>query len=206
MFDIAQQPAQTPQVQIEPPSILQSYNPTLLKRATFDDTCTSDQKAAIGLAATNCATLAQYGSEAAKYDKEKVLLYFKTSNPRSIRTIVNTFDKAYYECSIYGGEGTITCRDDWRACSAGTMAHTIQSKKKITMCPLFFTLSATASYYGERSQANVLLHEVTHLRNVKGTDDYSSWGHAAVLELSESQNLNHADTYTFFAESARLRG
>lgn len=52
MFDIAQQPAQTPQVQIEPPSILQSYNPTLLKRATFDDTCTSDQKAAIGLAAT----------------------------------------------------------------------------------------------------------------------------------------------------------
>ncbi|KAI6545689.1 hypothetical protein MCOR05_001260 [Pyricularia oryzae] len=125
MFDIAQQPAQIPQVQIEPPSILQSYNPTLLKRATFDGTCTSDQKAAIGLAATNCATLAQYGSEAAKYDKEK---------------------------------------------------------------------------------ANVLLHEVTHLRNVKGTDDYSSWGHADVLELSESQNLNHADTYTFFAESARLRG
>ncbi|ELQ38503.1 hypothetical protein OOU_Y34scaffold00536g1 [Pyricularia oryzae Y34] len=126
MFHIAQQPAKIPQVLIEPPNILQSHDPTLLKRATFDNTCTNDDKATISLAATN---LAQHGADAAKNNEEKVLLYFKTSNSRSIRTIVKTFDKAYFECNISSGEGIIACYDDWKACSEGTMAYTIQQKK-----------------------------------------------------------------------------
>ncbi|TLD05939.1 uncharacterized protein PgNI_08773 [Pyricularia grisea] len=174
MVAISQLLAAIPNVTFVSPNILQSHDQTLLKRATFDDTCTSDQKATIGLAASNCRTLAQHGADAARNDQEKVLLYFKTSNPRSIQTIVQTFDKVYDECNVSGGENTITCYDDWNACSERTLAHTIRHKKKITICPLFFTLPEIASYYGERSQANVMLHEVTHLRS--GKKLYSTFG------------------------------
>ncbi|TLD09836.1 hypothetical protein PspLS_12044, partial [Pyricularia sp. CBS 133598] len=181
MFHIAQQPAKIPQVLIEPPNILQNHNPTLLKRATFDNTCTNDDKATINLAATNCRSLAKHGTDAAKNNEKKILLYFKTSNFRSIRTIVKAFDKTYFKCNISSGEGIITCYNNWKACSEGTMAYTIHQKKKIIICPSFFTLPTTASSYGEKSQTNILLHEVTHLKSVKRTDDYLNWGHDDIL-------------------------
>ncbi|TLS21447.1 uncharacterized protein PpBr36_10315 [Pyricularia pennisetigena] len=213
MFDIAYQPAKIPQVPIEPSNMLQSYHPTLFKRAMIDNTCTDEQRAVIARAAANCRTLAQFGASAAKTDKERVLKYFKTSNPRSISTIVKTYENAYRECDISRGENIITCHDGIHGCDdeisdyrvSYTIAHTHANQNKITICPFFFQLPATASIYKERSQANALLHEVTHLRSVKGTEDYSSRGHRDIMELTESQNLNHADTYAYFVEAARLK-
>jgi deuterolysin len=48
-------------------------------------------------------------------------------------------------------------------------------------------------------QPFVTLHEITHLRQIKGTDDYGVYGYQAVRRLSAAQNLNHADTYALFA-------
>jgi deuterolysin len=41
---------------------------------------------------------------------------------------------------------------------------------------------------------------MTHLRQVKGTSDYGGYGYQFVRSLSAAQNLNHADTYTLFAQ------
>ncbi|KAJ0338723.1 hypothetical protein COL922a_005314 [Colletotrichum nupharicola] len=44
------------------------------------------------------------------------------------------------------------------------------------------------------------LHEMTHLTQIRGTSDYGGYGYNFVRSLSASQNLNHADTYTLFAQ------
>uniref|UniRef100_L2GK12 Neutral protease 2 n=1 Tax=Colletotrichum fructicola (strain Nara gc5) TaxID=1213859 RepID=L2GK12_COLFN len=49
--------------------------------------------------------------------------------------------------------------------------------------------------------AYTLLHEMTHLTQIRGTSDYGGYGYNFVRSLSASQNLNHADTYTLFAQS-----
>lgn len=48
-------------------------------------------------------------------------------------------------------------------------------------------------------QPSVTIHEMTHLRQIKGTEDYGAYGYEAVRRLNAAQNLNHADTYAYFA-------
>jgi deuterolysin len=48
-------------------------------------------------------------------------------------------------------------------------------------------------------QPFVTLHEMTHLSQIKGTEDYGGYGYQAVRRLTAAQNLNHADTYALFA-------
>lgn len=60
-------------------------------------------------------------------------------------------------------------------------------------CPLFFNgLSAVSRTCHDQDQASTVLHEATHLRQIKGTEDYNGYGYSYVRSLSASQNLNHA--------------
>jgi deuterolysin len=69
-------------------------------------------------------------------------------------------------------------------------------------CPLFFSgLTALSRQCHAQDQATTVLHEMTHLTQVKGTSDYGGYGYNFVRSLSASQNLNHADTYTLFAQA-----
>ena len=45
---------------------------------------------------------------------------------------------------------------------------------------------------------------MTHLTQVKGTSDYGGYGYNFVRSLSAAQNLNHADTYTLFAQGKSM--
>ncbi|PTB77587.1 hypothetical protein M440DRAFT_1330302, partial [Trichoderma longibrachiatum ATCC 18648] len=45
------------------------------------------------------------------------------------------------------------------------------------------------------------IHEITHLTQVKGTQDYGGYGYNFVQSLSAAQNLNHADTYALYANA-----
>lgn len=54
-------------------------------------------------------------------------------------------------------------------------------------------------------QPFVTIHEMTHLSQIKGTDDYGVYGYQAVRRLNAAQNLNHADTYSLFANGKNFR-
>lgn len=63
-------------------------------------------------------------------------------------------------------------------------------------CPLYFSaLSPLSRTCHAQDQATTTLHETTHLSQIAGTDDYSTYGYSGVRGLSASQNLRHADTY-----------
>ncbi|EGY21449.1 uncharacterized protein VDAG_02973 [Verticillium dahliae VdLs.17] len=49
------------------------------------------------------------------------------------------------------------------------------------------------------------LHEMTHMSQIAGTSDCGGYGYNFVQSLTAAQNLNHADTYTLFAQSIFAR-
>jgi hypothetical protein len=49
-----------------------------------------------------------------------------------------------------------------------------------------------------QDQATTTLHEVTHLSQIKGTQDLG-YGYSAAIRLSATQALNNADSYALFA-------
>lgn len=49
-------------------------------------------------------------------------------------------------------------------------------------------------------RGTVLIHEATHLSQVKGTGDHG-YGYDSVKKNSADVNIKHADAYTYFAKS-----
>lgn len=81
------------------------------------------------------------------------------------------------------------------------LAYTYPSTSQMVNCPLFFSgLTALSRTCHAQDQATTVLHEMTHLSQVKGTTDYGGYGYNFVRSLTAAQNLNHADTYTLFAQ------
>ena len=67
------------------------------------------------------------------------------------------------------------------------------------LLPAVSGLAALSRTCHAQDQATTTLHEMTHLSQIKGTSDYGVYGYNAVRSLTAAQNLNHADTYTLFA-------
>ncbi|KAJ2966649.1 hypothetical protein NQ176_g10049 [Zarea fungicola] len=51
-----------------------------------------------------------------------------------------------------------------------------------------------------QDQATTTLHEMTHLRQVAGTQD-NGYGYDNIRRLTTAQSLNNADSYAVFANS-----
>ncbi|KAF4776615.1 deuterolysin metalloprotease [Colletotrichum scovillei] len=81
--------------------------------------------------------------------------------------------KIVSECgSTTSGVSRQYCSDVYGACSSNVIAYTLP-----------------------------IVHEMTHLTQIRGTSDYNGYGYNFVRSLTAAQNLNHADTYTLFAQS-----
>lgn len=175
------------------------------KRAIVTNTCTGTQLSITRTALSNCASLARTGQQAATSGSAaKMEEFFKSSSSSTRSTVSTVFSRVASECgSTTSGIAQYYCSDPYSGCSGGVLAYTVPSANIMAYCPSYFNqLPAKAtSCYGQ-DQGNTNLHEVTHLRQVKGTDDYGGYGYNFVRSLSAAQNLNHADTYTLFAQAA----
>jgi deuterolysin len=173
----------------------------LAKRTVLQSDCTGTRRTATVNALANCASLARTAASAAS-NTAKLSEYFKSSSSSVASTVRTVFNNIASECgSTTGGASTQYCSDILGACSGGVLAYTSPSTAQMVNCPSFFSaLPATSRTCHAQTQANTILHEMTHLRQVKGTSDYGGYGYNFVRSLSAAQNLNHADTYTLFAQ------
>jgi deuterolysin len=171
----------------------------LAKRTTLQSDCTGTRRSATVTALSNCASLARTAASAVS-NTAKLQEYFKSTSVGS--QVATVFNNIASECgSTTGGASRQYCTDILGACSNGVLAYTSPSTSQMVNCPSFFSaLPATSRTCHAQTQANTILHEMTHLRLVKGTSDYGGYGYNFVRSLSASQNLNHADTYTLFAQ------
>ncbi|KAJ4985674.1 deuterolysin metalloprotease [Stagonosporopsis vannaccii] len=174
----------------------------LAKRTVVQSDCTGTRRTATTTALSNCASLARTAATNAQSNNAKVNEYFKSTSTSTKSTVATVFDRIATQCgSSTSGNTRYYCSDILGACSSGVLAYTYPSTGQMVNCPLFFSgLSALSSSCHAQDQATTVLHEMTHLTQVKGTSDYGGYGYNFVRSLSAAQNLNHADTYTLFAQ------
>ncbi|KAI1632752.1 neutral protease 2-like protein [Biscogniauxia mediterranea] len=172
------------------------------KRQAVQDDCTGTERTQTVNAIEACASLAQEASSVAQSDDAKLEEYFKNTDSSTRSYVVDVFDKIASECGSTTSGAAYYCSDVYGACSNGVLAYTLPSQDYMVNCPLFFSaLEPTSSVCHDQDQQTTALHETTHLSEVAGTEDYNGYGYEFVQSLSAEQNLNHADTYTLFAQS-----
>lgn len=172
----------------------------LEKRSYVSSDCTGSRRTATVNAMSNCRSLALAASSAAGSNNAKLQEYFKSTTSSTRSTVQTVFNRVATECgTTSGGYADYYCTDVYGACGSNVLAYTLPSQSFMVNCPLYFSaLSALSSSCHAQDQATTTLHEVTHLTQIRGTQDYG-YGYSAVQSLSSSQNLNNADTYALFA-------
>ncbi|KAI2469071.1 Deuterolysin metalloprotease family-domain-containing protein [Annulohypoxylon bovei var. microspora] len=174
------------------------------KRIDVQSDCTGTKLTATNTAISNCRALASAAQTAASSGSAtKLTEYFKSSTTATRSTVAGVFQKVASECgSTSSGVSDLYCSDVYNSCSSGVLAYTLPSASYMVNCNLYYTaLSPISSTCHAQDQATTTLHESTHLTQIKGTSDYSTYGYNGVLGLSAAQNLNHADTYALFANA-----
>lgn len=168
------------------------------KRTTVQSDCTGTKKTAQVTALSNCASLAKLSASAATSNSAKVVEYFKSASASS--TLVTVFNRVASECgSTTSGVSKQYCTDVYSSCSSGVLAYTLPSGSFMVSCPLYFSaLPGLTKSCHAQDQATTTLHEVTHLSQIKGTQDLG-YGYAAATRLTSAQALNNADSYALFA-------
>jgi deuterolysin len=174
------------------------------KRTVVQSDCSGSRGTATRTALSNCRSLAAAAqAAAASGSAAKLEEYFKSSSSSVRSTVSGVFSRVASECgSTTSGVSRYYCSDVYGACSSNVLAYTLPSQSYMVNCPLYFSgLPALTRTCHAQDQATTTLHEVTHLTQIKGTQDYGVYGYNGVRGLSASQNLNHADTYALFANA-----
>ncbi|ROT37072.1 neutral protease [Sodiomyces alkalinus F11] len=172
------------------------------KRTIVQGDCQGYQRTATETAIRNCQPHAVRARWAAQNNPAKLQEYFKSTSAHVKNTVTAVFDRVAYQCgSTNSGDTRYYCSDVYRACSGGAIAYALPSQNFIVNCPTFFTLPAYSYQCHAQDQQSTVVHEMTHLYKVAATADYGCYGYNCVRALSAAQNLNHADTYSLFAQS-----
>jgi deuterolysin len=200
--------------------VRRDWHAEIEKRSAVQSDCTGTRRTAIINALSNCRSLATTAATAASSGPAARLTeFFKSSTATTRSTVQGVFNRIATECgSSTSGNARIHCTDIYPACTGGTVAYAVPAQNYQVYCPLWFNnYAATSSACRGDSQSGVLLHEMTHrkppslsitflntydetVRQVRGTSDYSCYGYNCLRGLTASQNINHADTYMYFAQ------
>lgn len=97
------------------------------------------------------------------------------------------------------------CTNVYNTYNNGVLAYTVPGGNYMAYCDLYFDRlqAMTRQCHGE-DQALTNLHEMTHLNQIKGTSDYGGYSYNFLRSLTGDKNINHADTYTLFANAIDL--
>ncbi|KAH6894465.1 Deuterolysin metalloprotease family-domain-containing protein [Thelonectria olida] len=177
------------------------------KRSIVQPDCTGDRLTTITNALARSNSLATAAHQAAQSGADaKMIEYFKSASADTRSTVAGVYGRIATETgSTTGGNAKFYCSDPYGACSDGVLAYTVPGLSYMAYCDLFFTaLPATTSTCHAQEQGTTVLHESTHLTQIKGTLDYGGYGYDFLRSLTAEQNINHADTYALFANAIGL--
>ncbi|KAH7131276.1 Deuterolysin metalloprotease family-domain-containing protein [Dactylonectria macrodidyma] len=177
-----------------------------VKRSKISD-CSGDQLTAAENALSGCATRAQAAYEAARNGSDtKMVEYFKNADAATRNTVASTYQKMASECgTTNSGTTGYSCADIEAYCEeSGATAYADVNDGITVYCSPYWETPAVSTECHAGDQAGITIHEMSHLYQVKGTDDYDGYGYEFVRGLTAEQNLNHADTYMLFANAIQV--
>lgn len=174
------------------------------KRSRVQGDCQSQAARAIQADITHCARLAQRSQQEACQGTRRFVEYFKRSDPEARGIVSAVYGRIAQECSSMRSGAKFFCGDAMNQCSDAILAYTMPSMGLMAYCPGFYQTPYQSRGCHEQDQGNVVLHEVSHLRHIQGTEDYAGYGYDFIRSLPPQMNLNHADTYALFAQAVEL--
>ncbi|GAP92034.1 putative deuterolysin metalloprotease [Rosellinia necatrix] len=175
------------------------------KRSAVSGDCNSGQQGAIQEAFGFCKNLAdQAASAASGGDAGRLNEYFKDSSQSTRNTVTGVYQRVSSECQNGGGVSATHCADLSNACQGGVVAYTQPDQSYIVYCSSWFNYPASSSSCHNADRGWIMLHETTHLSQIKGTSDYNCYGYDCSQGLSGDQNRNHADSYALFANAVQF--
>lgn len=173
---------------------------TSMKRATIRSDCTGSKRTALETARKNTHDIAVKAAAAARSGAaRKMTEYFESASQSTRDIVAGTFDKMAQLYASTTGKPDIYCSDIDNYCQGGVVAYTLPPQNNIVFCSAWFQYPALTPACRQVDQAHIAVHESTHLSLTKGTDDYGTYGYDASVALPARQNINHADTYAYFA-------
>ncbi|XWW95502.1 hypothetical protein V2A60_003462 [Cordyceps javanica] len=185
-----------------------SYRRGLERRTRVQGGCRGRRLQTTQAALASCVKIATAASKAASGGPaSKMHEYFKAADNGTRRVVADVFARIARECgTVNGGRSDYYCRDKYGHCKPTVLAYTMMEKDAMCYCERYFrTLPAHTKKCHGRDQPTTNIHEMTHLRRIKGTSDFNGYGYGTVQNLTREQNLNHADTYTLFALAIELK-
>ncbi|KAF7555166.1 hypothetical protein G7Z17_g2406 [Cylindrodendrum hubeiense] len=177
-----------------------------LKRSKVQG-CSGEQLTVAENALSGCATRADAAYGAAMNGTDaKMVEYFKKSDQTTRNTVAQVYQKMATECGTTDSGATgYSCSDIDNYCDeSGATAYAEVNLGITVYCSPYWTTEAVSNECHSGDQAGITIHEMSHLTQIKGTDDYNGYGYDFVRSLSAEQNINHADTYMLFANAIQV--
>lgn len=179
--------------------ILTSFRSAHQKRANVNSNCSGVQRSAVEASVKHTHSMAVEAAKAAKSGPAKKMEeYFKRTDDNTRNIVAGVFEKM---TKVYAGGGrpNLHCKDIHGYCGRW-VAYCVFAPSDIVFCnPWFQRFQEIDKTCRKVDQAFVALHEATHLNEVKNTDDYGVYGYDGLRRLTADKNINHADTYSYFA-------
>jgi deuterolysin len=175
------------------------------KRTIVQSDCTGTKSNTLSTSLKHCRDLANAAASAAMSNDAKMVEYFKSNSSSTKKIVADVYTRIVSECgSSTSGVSRLYCSDKYGNFCPGNLAYTVSSDNYLVTCPAYFNqVPLTKTCHGT-DQATTTIHEMTHLKQIKGASDYGVYGYKAVQGLTAAQNLNHADTYCLFANGKHL--
>ncbi|PHH64674.1 hypothetical protein CDD81_4115 [Ophiocordyceps australis] len=176
------------------------------KRAAVDNSC-GDQQQFVQSAVALCARRAQKAAAAAQDPSTSQLMleFFKNDDEQTRSRVASVLQGVAADCgSPNGGERTnIGCGQNGGRFYGVTHFGGGLPNPEMQLFPEFFNLAQQPVSCGHLDAGSMIVHEMTHAD--AHTDDFgSSYGLQVIASLSPQQNINHADTYAYFAQAVDI--
>ncbi|KAL0931576.1 metalloproteinase [Colletotrichum truncatum] len=173
------------------------------KRVTLKSDCNSSQKKIVTSALSKGKSYATAAQSAAKAGT-RLEQYFRSSSSSTKNTVSSVFGKVANVLGSTTSGANLYCSDVGNFCSGGVAAYCQPGTNGyIVVCDGWFTFPSSSSGCRSTDQAQVLIHEATHLSEVAGTDDVCYGYEGCVNKISTAQSLNNADSFAIYANGIK---
>ncbi|KAM3453199.1 hypothetical protein MY3296_003962 [Beauveria thailandica] len=168
--------------------------------------CSPDQLSVLKEGFRGCASQATAAREAALTGPaERMEVYFKDSSQETRNSVADTFAKVATQCNFNNSRVYISCDDPtcWRGQFAGIFRDSDPSH--VVFCKRGYFLPIFPDRNEVTSVIHTVIHEMTHLKWVKPTEDWAPGSIGYSLRLDKDLSLENAENYALFSDAVYLK-
>jgi len=171
-----------------------------MKHAIIQPSYQGQRRDDIGTAIYNTHRLAVMAAKAARNrPARKIREYFERADQQTRNIIATGFEKMAQRYASKDGQTPRLFYNNITNFYSRNTAYTLLGQGNIIYYNIWFNYPRFTPVCRKVDQAHIAVHEASHLPMFKGTKDFNIYGYQNSINLPAGRNLNHADTWAYFA-------